>query len=410
MSETIVNTVLPKWPAVPICDATRPDVSAWNAREHPDEQKQYIEIADVDASTKAIARTRTVEGRSAPSRARNVVRAGDVLVSTTRPNLNAVALVPQALDGQVCSTGFAVLRPNDRVTSTWLYWFVRSPGFVREISSMVDGAMYPAVTDNEVRSVSISLPSVPEQKRIAAKLDEQTATLTSAQAALAAQREAATALRSAVLRAALDPAAHPNWNDARLGGLVEFVRGVSFKPSEAASSSFAESTPILRAGNIGDRLDLDQDLIFVPSSRVSEKQRLRRGDLVICMSSGSAQVVGKTAPLESDWAGSVGAFCGIIRPSAQVLGMWLRLIFRSDVFRDWRDSQARGANIQNLRFSEMANITIPLPSLMQQRNISEQVNGSMRHIDAIVTSLDDQAATLDSLRTSLLDAAFSGQI
>ena len=57
----------------------------------------YIDISGVDNKTKRITEPKTLPSSKAPSRARQRLRAGDVLVSMTRPNLNAVALVPAAL-------------------------------------------------------------------------------------------------------------------------------------------------------------------------------------------------------------------------------------------------------------------------------------------------------------------------
>jgi len=71
----------------------------------------YIDISAIDRATKRIGETKLVTADDAPTRARQWVRAQDVLVSLTRPNLNAVAQVHQDLDGAVASTGFDVLRP-----------------------------------------------------------------------------------------------------------------------------------------------------------------------------------------------------------------------------------------------------------------------------------------------------------
>lgn len=69
-------------------------------------------VGSIDRVAKSIVETQEIEGSAAPSRARKAIRAGDVLVSTVRPNLNAVAVVPDHLDGEIASTGFAVLRPK----------------------------------------------------------------------------------------------------------------------------------------------------------------------------------------------------------------------------------------------------------------------------------------------------------
>jgi type I restriction enzyme S subunit len=89
-----------------------------------------------------------------------------------RPNLNAVALVPGNLDNQICSTGFSVLRPSEKVLSGYLFAFVRSPAFVDYLVARTTGANYPAVNDGEVKDVPVPVPPLAEQEQIVKLLDE----------------------------------------------------------------------------------------------------------------------------------------------------------------------------------------------------------------------------------------------
>jgi hypothetical protein len=122
----------------------------------PDEQFQYVDIASIDRATKRITSPQLLFGRDAPSRARKEIRADDVLVSMTRPNLNAVALVPPEFDRQIASTGFDVLRPIG-VEPRWLFYVVRAQPFIDHMSELVQGALYPAVRSKDVRGYVIPL-------------------------------------------------------------------------------------------------------------------------------------------------------------------------------------------------------------------------------------------------------------
>lgn len=185
-----------------------------------------------------------------------------------------------------------------------------------------------------------------------------------------------------------------------LSEVATFVRGVTFDKSQQESSQNNSNVPLLRAGNIGKELDVENDLIFVPKSIVSPAQLLRKGDIAICLSSGSPKIVGKTAPILSDWTGSVGAFCGIIRPYDVIDSEYLSLWFRSSAFTDWRDEQARGANIQNLRFSELATLEITVPKDDEQRRIAAHLKAQL----ATVTEASNAAqAQIDEL-TNLANA------
>ena len=160
-----------------------------------------------------------------------------------------------------------------------------------------------------------------------------------------------------------------NLQKVAFGEVCDFVRGVSFDGDEAIDVSKEGYVPILRAGNIGDELYIQDDLVWVPEKRVSEEQYFQVGDIAICMASGSPAVLGKTAQLKESFFGSVGAFCGIIRPTKadpNYIAYWLK----SSDFMAWRDSQANGVNIQNLRPNEIREIKIPLPPLTEQKRIA----------------------------------------
>lgn len=146
-----------------------------------------------------------------------------------------------------------------------------------------------------------------------------------------------------------------------LGESCDFIRGVTFDGALVRLRAEPKTIPILRAGNIQEELDTDHDLIWVPEALVSDEQLLRHNDIVICMSSGSRNVVGKTARVAEDLHAACGSFCGVIRPRKQELAPYLSFYFRSPAFARHRDAIARGANIQNLRFSQFADIEVPLP-------------------------------------------------
>lgn len=156
-----------------------------------------------------------------------------------------------------------------------------------------------------------------------------------------------------------------------LGDFATVIRGVSFGKTEVSDTSADSDVAVLRAGNIGDELDTNHELVYVPRRLVKEEQMLRPGDIAICMSSGSQSVVGKTAQLAKPWHGSVGAFCAIVRPNIDVcVPEFLAYYLRSPDFRRWT-KVADGANIKNLRKSELELQPIPAPPVAEQRRIAD---------------------------------------
>lgn len=177
----------------------------------------YVDIASVDRETKKITSPQRMLGKDAPSRARKLIKTGDTIVSTTRPNLNAVALVDQTLDGQIASTGFDVLRAPG-LDPRWLGYLVRTSAFVDAMSSLVQGALYPAIRGKDVRSFTAPIAPEKEQKRIADKLDTVLARVDAVNTRLARVAPLLKRFRQSVLAAATSGRMTEDWRTKNPGG------------------------------------------------------------------------------------------------------------------------------------------------------------------------------------------------
>ncbi|MEI6704104.1 MAG: restriction endonuclease subunit S, partial [Deltaproteobacteria bacterium] len=161
-----------KWPMVEIGKVCVPTEQCDPGRT-PESYFRYIDIASIDKDRKVINGILAILGKDAPSRARKMVHAGDVLVSTVRPNLNAVAMVPNELDGEIASTGFCVLRPDHKlIDGKYLFYRTITSDFVSCLVARMKGANYPAVTDGTVKATETPLPPPSEQRRIVEILDQ----------------------------------------------------------------------------------------------------------------------------------------------------------------------------------------------------------------------------------------------
>lgn len=136
----------------------------------PDELFQYIDIASVDVKTGLITNPQELLGEEAPSRARKVVRAYDIIVSTCRPTRGAIAVVPPELHNQMASTAFSILRAKDGVNPFYLCYALRLASTLEQFRKWSTGSSYPAILDDDVKKTLIPLPGVDEQEVVAAKM------------------------------------------------------------------------------------------------------------------------------------------------------------------------------------------------------------------------------------------------
>lgn len=256
-------------------------VETWDPRSKVDGLFKYIDLSSVNKDTKCIdpEMVQTLATQEAPSRARQIVRAGDVLVATVRPNLNGVALVGKEFDGATASTGYCVLRPyRDQLDPCYLFHWVKTPAFVSEMARQATGASYPAVSDGTVKRSMMPLPSLQEQKRIAAILDKANA--------IRRKRQQATQMADQFLRALFldifgDPVLNPKgWSEVVLKEIADIRSGVT--KGKRIDLSNAVTLPYMRVANVQDgHLDLSdvQDITVSPADATNCK--LLGGDILL---------------------------------------------------------------------------------------------------------------------------------
>lgn len=175
--------------------------------------------------------------------------------------------------------------------------------------------------------------------------------------------------------------------------LATQVRGVTYKASESSTTPRSGMVGVVRAGNIVEGELDNNDLVYVPAARVSEKQWLKRGDVLIATSSGSLDVVGKAARIRSDQDVAFGAFCKVLRPTAEVDAGYFAHFFQTMPYRRHVARVAAGSNINNLKGRDLDNIEILLPPIEEQRRIAVVLDAA----EAIRTKRRQALALLDTL-------------
>ena len=183
---------------------------------------------------------------------------------------------------------------------------------------------------------------------------------------------------------------------AAVRDISEQIRGVTYAKSDASAVPRSGYSPMLRANNIGEHGLLLEDLIFVPNTKISPKQRIVPNDVVVAASSGSISVVGKTAQARIGFDGGFGAFCKVLRPGPDVDPHYFGHYFKTSSYRRFVSQLASGANINNLKKEHLDNLLIPLPPLAEQKRIAAILDAA----DALRAKRREVLAQLDSLLQS----------
>lgn len=183
----------------------------------------------------------------------------------------------------------------------------------------------------------------------------------------------------------------------RVGDLCDQIRGVTYSKHDAVMSPMPGYKPVLRANNISRRGLEYEDLVYVPAARISLRQHVMADDVVVAVSSGSLDVVGKAARAVADFDGGFGAFCKVLRPNAKVHPGYFAHFFQTRKYRQKVSSLAAGASISNLRNEHLDELEIVLPSMDEQRRIAAVLDKA----GALAAGRREAIARIDQLLQSV---------
>lgn len=132
---------------------------------------KYVEISDVD-HVHGINNIQSLMFGEAPSRARRITQKGDIIISTVRTYLKAIAKIED--DDIIVSTGFAVLHPT-KCNGEYLAYYILSESFINRVEMLSKGTSYPAINASDLVSINVLIPPLPEQHAIATYLGDKCA-------------------------------------------------------------------------------------------------------------------------------------------------------------------------------------------------------------------------------------------
>jgi type I restriction enzyme S subunit len=199
------------------------------------------------------------------------------------------------------------------------------------------------------------------------------------------------------------------WKWVKVSSVADLFRGINYTKDVASSVPFKDSLPILRGNNINGELNFD-DLVYVPRNLIKNDQLIRKDDIIFAMSSGSKHLVGKSAVAKSDFDGSYGAFCAMLRINGEANKKYISYIFKGNSYRKLISEIAKGTNINNLKREHILDFKFPLPPLPTQLAIVSKIEELFSELDKGIENLRTAQQQLKTYRQAVLKWAFEGKL
>lgn len=437
------------WALALLGDVVQPSKEKIDPQSVPD--LPYLSLEHIEAHSRRIVGQ--AEARDATS-TKAVFHAGDVLYGKLRPYLNKVCRPD--FEG-VCSTDILVFPERPELDSRYLLYFLNRPEVVEATTHAMAGVNLPRVSFKTLGGLGFPFPPLAEQRRIADGIDNLLQNLDAARERLArliedrkeGDHEIPSILkrfRQSVLAAAcsgqftalfredhadLQPPRTRDaddvrdvdlgelrqqldipeaWKWSRLGDCLEDLRyGTSVK-----CTFEGEGVPVLRVPNIASgELDLNALKHGPMTARQLESLRLRQGDVIVCRTNGSLDLVGKAAVF-GNISGDYAFASYLIRlrtDSSALLPEYLHLVLSAPLGRDQIEQRASTtAGQYNLNREILRNLLLPVPPLQEQRELVQAAHALLALANRIEHRVALALRRAERLTLGILWKAFQGEL
>jgi type I restriction enzyme, S subunit len=432
---------------------------------------RYIEVSGIDHENHRIKTTRSIKVEKAPSRAKQQVRSGDIVLSNVRVYLENIAQVPVDLDLQFASTAFTVLRPATGIDKRFLYYYVLSRPFINTLTKLQHGNSPPAVLEDDVRAQHFNLPPSRQQALISSKIEELFSAIEKGEAELKRIQSLLQRYRQSVLIAAVTGELTREWRGKNAGALDSgedllnrilkarrkawektelekmYTKGqkpkndkwkAKYKEPKAPGTSNLPKLPDgwawatffqlgeFSRGKSKHRPRNDPKLyggkypFFQTGTVRNSNGRIKTydntyNDIGLAQSKlwpkGTVCLTIAANIAESGILEFDGCFpdsiVGLV-PAEGVLGEYVEFFIRT--VRNQLDAYAPATAQKNINLGILEEVAIPLPSTDEQKKIFSKVWTAISTVDSIQDEINGAFTQATAMRQSLLKAAFWGKL
>jgi type I restriction enzyme S subunit len=266
-----------------------------------------------------------------------------------------------------------------------------------------------AVKNDKLLALEIPLPPVEEQKRIAAILNEQMATVERARAAAEAQLEASKALPAAYLRAVFSSPEARQWPKRRIGDLAKLQSGYAFK-SEWFSR---EGIRLLRNANVFQGLIDWEEEVRLPWDRRPEFSafELSKGDVILSLDRPVVADGLKVARLtDRDVPSLLLQRVGRFQLGASIFPDYMYAFLNTREFTDAITRHDQSIGVPHVSPLQVEEVELPLPPLSEQQRIAAMLNEQVASAERARKAIEEELDAINKMPATLLRRAFAGEL
>jgi len=383
----------------------------------PDYEFDYVEIGSVTLEG-GINEYEHVQFANAPSRARRIVKENDIIVSTVRTYLKAIAIVP-ARENVIVSTGFAVLTPKN-VDVDFLGFFLKSEYFVNMVTANSVGISYPAINASDLVKFKILLPSIEEQHRIAAFLDRKCAEIDAVIERTKATIDEYKKLKQAVITEAVTKGVRgprpmqdsgvemigtipSDWTCTRVSRIATVVRGGSPRPagdSRFFNGNYIPWITVAEVTNtVGHYITSTETCLTEEGAKCS---RIVDAGTLLLSNSGATLGVPKITNIRGCINDGSVAFYNL-----EIDKMYLLYVFAS--YTEELRKQRQGYGQPNLNTDIIKGLYIPQPPTYEQNEIVAYLDEKCAALDTLIAKKTALLTELETYKKSLIYEHVTGK-
>lgn len=374
----------------------------------------YVDIGSVSFE-RGIESIQKLSFADAPSRARRIIRKDDVIISTVRTYLKAIAKVTH--HELIASTGFAVLRARD-IDSLYLEYLCKMEPFIQKIAANSVGISYPAINASQITEIKIPVPSEAEQMKISKFLHRNILDIDTiiekTKESIEEYKKYKQSLITEVVTKGLNPEVPmrdsgvewigeipEHWRIGRIKNFGEVIIGLTYSPSDVSD----HGQLVLRSSNVQNgSIDLSEK-VFV-DLKVKKKLLLAENDILICSRNGSRALIGKCALVNEENAGhTFGAFMSVLRGDNN---RFLYFVLNSNIF-NFHIGTFLTSTINQLTTSNLNSIEVAMPPQEEQIQIAEFLQKKISEFEAIIDQKSKLLIELEYYKKSLIYEVVTGK-